>query len=121
MKIFGTDISRKFISFKTKDGEVYSIDFDYSLIKGITKVRFSKAEKFLRTDDNGKPNYHGGFFSKPIEIEVINSYPNLLKLIKEIWTMIVIEFSNSKRKIKKRKSSTPNRWKTLMKIIVIWL
>ena len=105
MKPFGTDISRKFISFKTEDGEVYSLSFDYSLIKGITNVRYSKAVTSLETDKNGNPDYKKGFFAKSMEIEVIDTYPPLKKLFKEIWLICNVEFSHFKKKIKKRKSS----------------
>lgn len=63
-KIFGTDISRKFIAYK-EDGKDKMIAFDYSLLKGVKNV-----------------DVYDGYFKQ--EIEVISAYPNFIGLIKEI-------------------------------------
>ncbi|WP_196029321.1 hypothetical protein [Longicatena caecimuris] len=100
MELFGTDISIKYIYVEDEHGNEYGIIFRHGLLRGYYDISLYKKE-----NGRGEIFYtkKSKFYKENDEsIKVKLVYPPLIKMPKEIWTIIICEFERIKRKAKKR-------------------
>ena len=69
MKIFGTDLSVKYIIFK-HEGRQYTVQFRDDLLKGVHDVRIFSG-------------------SRTTDIKILDAYPPLKRVLKEIWRVYI--------------------------------